>query len=124
MRFLGVASIFVGLRHVYGEGEALGGELGLVGGEPGVVEVMDGDLVDLRRDGESQADGVDVGFLALRYAHERAGDLFGCGGGVLDDALEAGLVDGIMVLDSDMILFPFFSQICLQSFMLFVNIID
>lgn len=89
-------SVFVGLRHVYGEGEALGGELCLVSGESGVVEVMDGDLVDLGRDGESQADGVDVGFLALRYAHERAGDLLGGGGGVLDDAQEAGHVDGII----------------------------
>lgn len=96
MRSGGIASVFVGLRHVYGEGEALGGELGLVGGESGVVEVMDGDLVDLGRDGESQADGVDVGFLALRYAHERAGDLLGGGRCVLDDALEAGLVDGII----------------------------
>ena len=96
MRSEGIASVFVGLRHVYGEGEALGGELGLVGGESGVVEVMDGDLVDLGRDGESQADGVDVGFLVLRYAHERAGDLLGGGRCVLDDALEAGLVDGII----------------------------
>ena len=96
MRSGGIASVFVGLRHVYGEGEALGGELGLVGGESGVVEVMDGDLVDLGRDGESQADGVDVGFLALCYAHERAGDLLGGGRCVLDDALEAGLVDGII----------------------------
>ena len=96
MRFLGVASILVGLRHVHGEGEAVRGELGLVGGESGVVEVMDGDLVDLGRDGESQADGVDVGFFALRYAHERAGDLLGGGRCVLDDALEAGLVDGII----------------------------
>lgn len=96
MRSGGIASVFVGLRHVYGEGEALGGELGLVGGESGVVEVMDGDLVDLGWNGESQADGVDVGFLALRYAHERAGDLLGGGRCVLDDALEAGLVDGII----------------------------
>ena len=96
MRSGGIASVFVGLRHVYGEGEALGGELGLVGGESGVVEVMDGDLVDLGRDGESQADGVDVGFLALRYAHERAGDLLRGGRCVLDDALEAGHVDGII----------------------------
>lgn len=44
---MGFASILVGLRHVYGKGEALGGELGLVGGESGIVEVMDGDLVDL-----------------------------------------------------------------------------
>lgn len=99
MRSGGIASVFVGLRHVYGEGEALGGKLGLVGGESGVVEVMDGDLVDLGRDGESQADGVDVGFLTLRYAHERAGDLLGGGGGVLDDALEAGFVDLIVGIE-------------------------
>ena len=93
---MGFASILVGLRHVYGEGEALRADLRLVGRESGVVEVMDGDLVDLGRDGESQADGVDVGFLALRYAHECAGDLLGGGRCVLDDALEAGLVDGII----------------------------
>lgn len=89
-------SVFVGLRHVHGEGEALGGELGLVGGESGVVDIVDGDLVDLGRERKRQADGVDVGFFALRYAHECAGDLLGGGRCVLDDALEAGLVDGII----------------------------
>lgn len=96
MRSGGIVSVFVGLRHVHGEGEALRADLRLVGRESGVVEVMDGDLVDLGRDGESQADGVEVCFFALRYAHERAGDLLGGGRCVLDDALEAGLVDGII----------------------------
>ena len=96
MRSVGIASVFVGLRHVHGEGESLGGELGLVGGESGLVDVVDGDLVDLGRQGECQADGVEVRFFALRNANERAGDLFGGGGGVLDDALEAGFVDLIV----------------------------
>lgn len=96
MRSGGVASVFVGLRHVYGEGEAIGGELGLVGGEAGVVEVVDGNLVDLGRNGKQQTDGVEVRFVVLRNADERVVDLTGRGRSVLDDALEAGLVDGII----------------------------
>ena len=70
-----------------------GAQRGLVRGEGGVVQIVDGDLVEFgfRRHGEP--DGVHERFGIFRAAHERAGRLPRGGIGGAEDAAIAGQVD-------------------------------